>query len=181
MSDVMEIRATETGVVRVFHIDLPHKAIDRFTQRAGTGEWPLQYTIGALYLRDAFVDVVPIRDLGAMRLSQYLIDAHGVDETEIKPDAPRLDAVAGYIAILPSQAFDAHDQTLVVRSPMQWIGSYRESPTRSISPPLRSKSARGTLSGPAAAQRPSASMSRGLLALAALIILVIALSLGLAR
>lgn len=182
MNDVIEVRSTDKDTVRVFHIDLPSNAIERFTQRAGTGEWPLQYTIGALYLRDAFVDVVPIRDLGGMRLSKYLAEAHGVDGSELKAHAGRLDAVAGYVAILPSQAFDSKDQTLVVRNPMRWIGSYSMSTAKTIIPPLRSSSAAWTINGSAAnPKRRRQSMNKGLLALAGFIILTILISLGLSR
>jgi len=70
MSTEMHIKSSERGVIRVFHIDLPREAIERFTTQAGTGEWPMQYALGAKSLRSAFVEVINIRDLGDMSLSQ---------------------------------------------------------------------------------------------------------------
>lgn len=143
MSTVMDIRESETGVVRVFHLDLPPEAIERFTVQAGTGEWPLMYGMGAKKLSAAFIDVVRIADLGSMPLSSYLAEAHGVPPEALAPDAARLDKLRGHVLILPSQAFARTAQTLSIRTPLRWIATYEETKGRTMAAPLRSKAARG--------------------------------------
>ena len=147
MSVTMDIKSSERGVIRVFHIDLPKEAVERFTTQAGTGEWPLQYALGAKSLRAAFVEVVDLRDLGDMPLSQYLINAHDVNGADFETLRPQLDALKGHVLILPSQAFDQTEQTLTISNPLRWIGTFNEPKPTSDATPLRSASAKGVVSG----------------------------------
>ena len=171
MSVPMEIRESETGVVRVFHLDLPPEAIERFTVQAGTGEWPLVYGLGAKRLSESFVDVVAIRDLGAMSLSTYLAEAHGVPPETLSADAARLDRLRGHVIVLPSQAFARTAQTLNVRTPLRWVGTYEEVKGRTMAAPIRSKSARGSLGGGTSmGEMPSGALKWALAALVALFV-----------
>jgi hypothetical protein len=155
MSTRMHIKSSERGVVRVFHIDLPREAIERFTTQAGTGEWPLQYALGAKSLRSAFVEVVDIRDLGDMTLSQYLSNAHDVTGQDFEDMRARLDELNGHVLILPSQAFDQTEQHLAIASPLRWVGTFNEPKPAGSGAPIRSKSAAGTIgqSGPSRSQK----------------------------
>lgn len=146
----MHIKSSEHGVIRVFHIDLPREAVNRFTTEAGTGEWPLRYALGAKSLRPSFVEVVDIRDLGEMPLSQYLVSAHDVSGAEFEQMRGRLDALTGFVLVLPSQAFNQVEQDLTISSPLHWIGTFNEPRPATIGAPVRTDSARGSGSGPAA-------------------------------
>ena len=143
----MDIPATETGLTRVFHLDLPPQAVERFTNQAGTGEWPLQYGLGASVLRASFVEVVAIRDLGAMTLSTYLAEGYGLAGPDFKAARPMLDALRGHVVLLPSQAFAGTAQTLTVAPPLRWVGTFSEPGRPAKLTPLRSAGARGVLSG----------------------------------
>ncbi len=142
----MQIKSSERGVIRVFHIDLPREAIERFTTQAGTGEWPVQYALGAKSLRNAFVEVIDIRDLGDMSLSQYLINAHDVSGADFQAMRPRLDALTGFALVLPSQAFDQAEQELSIATPLRWIGTFNEPKPAAGGAPIRAKSAKGNIS-----------------------------------
>lgn len=144
MSDTMEIRESETGVVRVFHLDLPDQAVERFTVQAGTGEWPLKYGLGAEHLKPESVDVVKIEDLGEMPLSAYLTEAHGVTKDSLGASAAEIDGLKGHVVVLPSYAFERRAQTLTVRQPLRWVGSFEENRSPAITPKLASKSAEGS-------------------------------------
>lgn len=150
----MEIRESETGMVRVFHLDLPNEAIERYTVQAGTGEWPLMYGMGAKKLSAAFIDVVRLQDLEDMPLSRYLSEAHNIPPETLAEDAPRLNKLRGHVLIFPSQAFVRTAQTLSIRTPLRWIGTYEEHKSRTMAPPLRSKAAKGRSSAGAAPQAP---------------------------
>ena len=145
MNTSMHIKSSERGVVRVFHIDLPREAIERFTTQAGTGEWPLQYALGAKILRSAFVEVIDIRDLGDMSLSQYLINAHDVTGKDFQAMRSRLDALTGSALVLPSQAFDHTEQDLTISNPLRWIGTFNEPKTATTAAPIRTNSAKGVV------------------------------------
>lgn len=153
MTDKMHIKSSEAGVVRVFAIDLPKEAIERFTSQAGTGEWPLPYALGAKKLRNDQVDVVAIRDLDSMTLSSYLMQGYDIAAKEIKPMQAQLDSLQGHVLVLPSQAFGQVEQTLSVAHPLRWIGSFGEAKSARTLKPLRSASAKGIVAGKPA--RPS--------------------------
>lgn len=158
MSTQMHIKSSEQGVIRVFHIDLPREAIERFTTQAGTGEWPLQYALGAKSLRSAFVEVINLRDLGEMPLSQYLVNAHDVSGPEFEQMRGRLDALEGHVLVLPSQAFNQTEQELSISSPLRWIGTFNEPKAATRGAPVKSDSAKGS-GGGASAPRPQRSGS----------------------
>ncbi|WP_146587017.1 aspartate carbamoyltransferase catalytic subunit [Puniceibacterium confluentis] len=142
----MTVPAHETGHLRVFTIDLPAEAIERFVTEAGTGEWPLRYALGASLLRTAYVETVAIRDLGAMPLSTYLTEGYGLTGADFKASRPQLDALKGHVLLLPSAAFGRIEQRLTISNPLRWIGTFVEETRPADLTPLRSKSARGTLS-----------------------------------
>ncbi|MCR8548702.1 aspartate carbamoyltransferase catalytic subunit [Salipiger sp. P9] len=173
----MLINGSETGTVRLFHLDLPPEAVERFTTQAGTGEYPLQYALGARRLRPAFVDVVAIRDLGEMSLSAYLAEAHQLHGAEFRQMKPRIDALKGHVVILPSQAFDHLSQELTIATPLRWVGSFAEAAARPRGPAPRSAAARGTPGGAPAAQGHAGLrriLTLTLLGLGVLVLLVLA-------
>lgn len=154
MSTQMQIKSSESGIVRVFHIDLPREAVERFTTQAGTGEWPLQYALGAKSLRNTFVEVVNLRDLGDMPLSEYLRSAHDVSETELKDVRQRLDSMTGHVLILPSQAFNQTAQDLAIATPLRWVGTFNEPKPTHAGTALQSDAAKGRLDTSAEPPRP---------------------------
>lgn len=176
----MQINGSETGKVRLFQLDLPPEAIERFTTQAGTGEWPLQYGLGARRLRPAFIDVVAIRDLGEMSLSSYLGDAHQVKGAELRDMRQQIDSLRGHVLILPSQAFDHTSQELTIQPPLRWIATFDEVGSRPRGDTLKSESAQRSASGdtPEAPRAPrSVVLKLVLLGIAIVILLVLALAL----
>jgi len=155
MSTKMHINSSERGVIRVFHIDLPREAIDRFTIQAGTGEWPLQYALGAKSLRNEFVEVVDIRDLGDMPLSDYLVSAHDVSGDAFKAMRTQLDALKGHVLVLASQAFNQTEQDLTISAPLRWIGTFNEPKPAGRGAPVKSASASRKDSAPGEPRRPA--------------------------
>lgn len=145
MSTTMHIKSSERGVIRVFHIDLPREAVERFTTQAGTGEWPMQYALGAKSLRSAFVEVLDLRDLGEMSLSQYLMTAHDISGPDFQAMRTRLDALTGFVLVLPSQAFDQTEQDLTIGTPLRWIGTFNEPKAAMVGTPIRTASAKGVV------------------------------------
>lgn len=154
MSIQMHIKSSESGVVRVFHIDLPREAIERFTTQAGTGEWPLQYALGAKSLRNAFVEIVDLRDLGGMALSEYLRSAHDVSEADLGKTRQSLDGLKGYVLILTSQAFNQTAQDLAIATPLRWIGTFNEPKPANMGTAIQSDAAKRSSDKPMEPPRP---------------------------
>lgn len=178
----IEINGSDNSTLRVLHLDLPPEAVDRFTRMAGTGEWPLKYALGAQKLRESFVDVVAIKDLGAMPLTQYLAEAYDVSPRTLGADAARIDALEGHVVILPPQAFDGTSQTLTVAAPLHLVGSYGEVRPTARGAKVRSESSRGLASGGAApAGRKGRSPVLLWLVLAILAVLALVLFISLLR
>jgi hypothetical protein len=169
----IRINGSDTSALHLLHLDLPPEAVQRFARMAGTGEWPLKYALGAARLRDGFVEVVTIKDLGPMRLSQYLAQAYDVSPRSLGGDLDRIDALEGHVVILPPQAFDATSQVLTVAPPLKLIGSYDEASPKGRGPALSTRSARGQGGGGAPAPQ-----GRGNSALLKVILGVIALVLA---
>jgi hypothetical protein len=124
MSDKIEIKATEAGVVRVFAVDIPADHIAAFTARNGT--WPLAEALGADTLDPAQVEVFDASDLTGVGLPGYLADGHAIPEEQLEPLRGQLMAQKGVLMILPSRAFQGVAQTLTPRAPVSLIATLRE-------------------------------------------------------
>ncbi|WP_420327788.1 aspartate carbamoyltransferase catalytic subunit [Mameliella sp.] len=175
----VQVNGSDRTTLYLTHLDLPPEAVERFTQMAGTGEWPLKYALGATRLRESFVDVVAIRDLGEMTLSQYLSAAYDVPARTLAQDRNRIDALKGHAVVLPPQAFDGTSQELTINPPLALVGRYGEArPTARGANPM-SRSARGQAGGRPPARRGSGNSPVLKLILAA-VALILALVLWLA-
>lgn len=171
----VQINRSDTDTLYLLHLDLPPEAVQRFTQMAGTGEWPLKYALGATRLRDSFVDVVTIKELGPMRLSQYLAQAYDVPARGLGADLARIDTLQGHVLILPPQAFDATSQTLAIAPPLQLIGHYGEAKPKGRGPAVTARSAQGQGSGgqPGAFGQGSSGMLKAVVGIVALILAIV--------
>ncbi|SDY17375.1 aspartate carbamoyltransferase catalytic subunit [Citreimonas salinaria] len=164
----MRISGTERDVLRLFALDLPEDEAEGFVTQKGY-TWPLRDALGADRLRTDFVDLVRVADLGDMPLSRYLREAHGVTEESLAGLRDRVDALEGVVVALPSQAFDGTTQTLEVRAPLRWIGTFGEERAEPAGAPLHSEAARGTVSG----TKPSDAAMSGRIAAIALLVLFV--------
>ncbi|WP_425072267.1 aspartate carbamoyltransferase catalytic subunit [Sagittula sp. S175] len=173
----VQINGSDTSTVHLLHIDLPARAIERFTTMAGTGEWPLKYGLGATKLSPAFVETVDLRDLGNMSLSQYLSEAYDLPPKALGSDRARVDGLDGHVVILPPQAFENTSQELHVNTPLSYIGGWSAAGAKGRSASIRSSGAKGQGSGgaPAAMGSLSKPIILALIGLAVFVAAVLAL------
>lgn len=143
MSDRMQIKATEAGLVRVFAIDLPADRIADLIDPDAPDLCGLKTALGATELSGDHVDLVRLTDLEELGLDGYLIDGLGVAPDDVGPDRTRLRALKGYALVLPSRAFAGIEQTLSPKAPLRWIGTYSEPQVQTHFAPLPSESAKG--------------------------------------
>ena len=119
----MEIASHETGLVRVFSVDLPTDQIETFRTAAPN---PLEQALGTRNLDPAYVELFDIADLEELGLRGYMRDGLGVAEADLAEDAARLDALTGPVLILLSKAFRGEAHSLSPRAPLRWVGTWRE-------------------------------------------------------
>lgn len=124
MSDKIEIKASETGVVRVFAVDIPADRIAAFTAR--NGSWPLAEALGAETLDPAQVEVFDASDLAGVGLPGYLADGHAIPQKQLEPLRTQLMAQKGVLMVIPSRAFQGTAQTLNPRDPVSLVATLHE-------------------------------------------------------
>ncbi len=124
MSDTIQIRATETGIVRVFSVDIPADQIAAFTAR--NGRWPLREALGAETLDPEHIEVFDAADLTGVGLPGYLAEGHAIPKDQIEPMRARLAAQDGTLMVITSRAFGGTAQTLLPRAPLNLIASFSE-------------------------------------------------------
>ncbi len=127
MSDRIEIKSSETGIVRVFAVDISTDEIGAFTAR--NGRWPLREALGAETLDPEHIQVFDAADLTGVGLPGYLIDGHAIPEDQIAPLRGRLEAQTGTVMVITSSAFSSTAQVLTPRAPLRLIASFSEAHT----------------------------------------------------
>jgi hypothetical protein len=191
MSD-LDVTAHETGVVRLFQLDLPEDEIRGFVEKGwypgddgGEAEhWPLREALGAEYLKVDHVEVFPVGDVAALGLSTYMTEGLGMPDAEIAADKSRIDAVRGHVVVVTSAAFGGVAQRLDPHPPLHLIGTYRETPPAPVIGTIETASANGRMakrSGHVVHARNSTLRNIGIVFLAMLLGagIVVALALGL--
>lgn len=127
MTDEIEIKASETGVVRVFSVDIPADEIPVFTAQGD--RWPLREALGAETLDPDHVEIFDAADLTGVGLPGYLAEGHAIPEDQIAPLRERLTALRGTVMVITSRAFAGTAQTLSPRAPLNLIASFSETTT----------------------------------------------------
>ncbi len=140
MSDRIEIRPTEIGVVRVFDVDLTAEEAGPFNRR--NGSWPLQEALGAEALDPEYLDLFQIEDLEGVGLAGYLHDGMGVAEQDLAEHRAALDRLSGTVLVVGSRAFGGVAQTLRPHAPLHLVATFNEDKTPVTFEPLPDESAR---------------------------------------
>ncbi len=148
MSEKMQIKAQEHGLIRVFAIDMAAEDIEAFTRQSANG-WPLQDALNASHLVADYIEVFDLADLDDLGLAGYMVQGLGVATADIAEMRPQLDALTGPVLILLSKAFGGKAQVLAPQAPLRWVCTFREEAARVQFTPLKSQAAKGNLAAPA--------------------------------
>jgi hypothetical protein len=163
MSTVLDIPAQEAHVVRVFAV----------VEEAGApmGDAEVMAALGAGGdLRSGEIELFDLADLGAMPLSEYLTEGHGIAETDLRDMRGQLDGLKGRVLILPSRAFRGQAMKLRVGGALRLVGRFEEEVSPVSFAPLPAEGARGTVAGEGAPSRAQPGTRRAALVLVALLI-----------
>lgn len=176
MSDAIAIPENERGVVRIFALDMsPERA--KFLREPGAAA----QVLGIDTLDPANVEIFPLSDLDELGLAGYLAEGLGVPAAQLDGDRARLNAMAGWVMILRSRAFQDDPARLTPAKEITLIASYTEEATDwSDSGPIPTESARiGSGPPPQAGRAPSRRIGAmgfaGVLIVLAIIILLVIL------
>ncbi|MEQ8896081.1 MAG: hypothetical protein RID23_03250 [Roseovarius sp.] len=145
MSDRINVKASDRGLVWVFAIDLEGDEAVNFNRR--NGEWPAQKALGAETLEPEHVEVFQASDLEGVGLAGYLEEGMGVPRDQLQDMRARLDAQQGWVMVVTSKALGGKAQTLTPRAPLRLIGSFSEYRPPVSFETLPSGTATGTVSG----------------------------------
>lgn len=122
MTAPLAIPEAETGVVRLFAIDLPDAEARAFASDPGA----LARALGAEGLDARHVDVFPVSRVSALGLATFLAEGHGIAPADLAPEADMLEALEGHVAVVTSGAFRGRAMTLAPSPPLRLLGTWRE-------------------------------------------------------
>ncbi len=124
MTDRIDIRESETGVVRVFDVDLDRAEAEAFNRR--NGSWPLKDALGAEHLDPHYLDLMQIEDLEGFGLGQYLEQGMGVSSHDVEDAHVLLEGLKGSVLVVGSGAFGGRAQVLRPRAPLRLVATFNE-------------------------------------------------------
>ncbi|MFU8881349.1 MAG: hypothetical protein ACNA7Q_03205, partial [Rhodobacterales bacterium] len=157
-------------------------AQDQAQDQAASGHLPetpaASHLLGWPDMDTRHAELFAISDLTGLGLPGYLTEGLGLDDDQIAPDHARLSALAGYVLIVLSRAFNGKEAVIHIPQALTLIGTYREKAAPIRFDPLPGTAARGVLTGPAAEGSPD--QARRILrvaALSALILMLLAIGL----
>ncbi len=188
MTTVLDIPAYESGMIRVFALEVaPEDAAHWMDAEEGTAH-PLAEALGADPFDARFAEILRLSDIAEMGLPAYLAEGYGVPREEIAPFADRLQGLSGHAAVVMSRAFGGEPQKVTVRAPLRLVGSFREAGGETPLTDVSAETARGRAPAGEAAP-PSGEAAPGgrrgvlltLIALAVLALLVVAAVAGAPR
>ena len=180
MSERMQVRSSESGLVRLFAVDMDEAEARALSEALAAGESGAEARLAAMLGAERVlaekVELFPVSNLAGLGVPGYLEQGHAIPAVELAPHRATLDGLLGWLLLVPSSAFDATEQVLSPKAPLRWIGTFAETPATAPGPALRSASAEGTLSP--AGEAPPLSPRRspfGLLLLGCVVLLALGL------
>jgi hypothetical protein len=170
MTETIAIPPDERGTVRLFALDLPPEEARAFVADPGA----VARALGAPDLDPSRIDVFPVSRIAALGLPAYLAEGHGIPPEALAPDAARLAALDGHVAVIAAGAFGPKARTLSVAPPLRLVGHWQEDAAPVAFGSLPSRGAEGTLGAPAPPP-PAPRAGGGKRWLLAILILVLAI------
>lgn len=127
-STPMNVPAFESGVIRLFAIDLPSDQIEAFRAsqhiNCDKTQWLLKDALGAKFLDDDFIEVFPVNDLEGLGLAGYLSTGNDVPIDQVNQISHHLERVKGHVLLVFSSAFGGLEQSLDPLSPLRHIATF---------------------------------------------------------
>ena len=130
--DSFEVKSGETGVVRLFLVDLEPAEL-RLIQSPRGDMPPTGAALGALvgldWVDPAYAELFDMRDLDGMGLPNFLLQGAGVSDAQVEEARVLLEQVEGVVLILYSGAFRGEAAQLAPAGITQFLREFREEKT----------------------------------------------------
>lgn len=124
MTDPLEVKAGERGVVRVFTTDLEPEG-DAAIVPKNVGK-----LLGDGIMTDpAKIEVFPARMLDTLGITNYLHEGYGIPHEAMAGKAAVLNALSGLIVLVSSSAFRGKAVSLDPNPALRFIGAFAEEPS----------------------------------------------------
>lgn len=178
-ADPLAIRPGETGIVRLFALDMAPKRA-RFLREPGAAAQAL----GLEALDPGQVDIFAVSDLEDLGLDGYLTEGAGIAPDRVAPDRARLRAIGGWVMVVRSRAFGGRAERIAPAAGVNLIGVYAEPGTDwTAQGRIETASARpggaGTRKSPREARASARNTGAAVFAVVMLIVAVIVLAVAL--
>ncbi|MDP2493295.1 hypothetical protein Q8W25_04660 [Shimia thalassica] len=153
----MQVSETEFGLIRIFSVDEPESGSALFDHDLNSEDCLnlVQSALGATHLDPDYGELFAVADLEEVGLRGYMVQGLGIAEADVTQDALRLDALSGTVLIVLSKAFGGHAQELSPKSPLRWVGTYREEKAPVHYEPLPSSGSVGVVEEPPHPHQPN--------------------------
>ena len=171
-ADPLTVPAGETGVVRVFSLEVD----DDTAQTLRTDDGLLPPMLGLHAIDADHVEVVPVSDLAGVGMVTYLVEGQGISEADLSKDIAALEALTGHVAVIRSSAIVDRPAQLAPGPELTFVAAFSEERPEFAPRDLTSEAAR-PYSGAAPQDdgRPGRSLRTGSALVALMLILVLGL------
>ena len=175
MSEALQVRKNERGVVRLFTVDAEAAGPKMSTEPDWAADendppWPLRDALGLDYLDADFIELFDVRDLDELGLSGYMIEGLGIAEKDVTSHIAQLEAISGKVLFVFSSALGGFETTIRPKAPLRWVGTFLEERAPVSFEPLASDAAQGDVATSTKAPPSDAAMS-GRVAMVALLVI----------
>lgn len=120
------------------------------------------------------IEVFAAQEIAPLGLTAYLVEGHGIDESDLAEDAARLDALSGTLVVVPARALGPPLAELSFDKGLTYVLRVREAEAVVTAPkPIMTDSAKGNLSGGAVKPPKSDARIGGMVAMAVLVFLAV--------
>lgn len=124
MTQPLTVPAGETGVLRLFALDMPGEQV-KFMREPGA----IADLLGVSAINPDDVEIFPVSDLDELSLPGYLREGHTIPDEQIAADRARLAAQTGHVMVVHSRAFGGRATTLHPAGSLIPLGTYSATPT----------------------------------------------------
>ena len=164
------VPANEHGVVRLFSLSMPAED----AQFLRDDPEALQSALGTGQLDPQGVEIFQISDLADVGLIGYLRDGVDAQEADLMRDGGKIAALAGWVMVVHSTAFDGNATTMKAAPALTLIGTYRQNAVDKAPINITSDAARPyTGSAPTTPPQPAKGGAGGAMVVIGVIVLAI--------
>ncbi|MBV7407626.1 hypothetical protein [Maritimibacter sp. DP1N21-5] len=179
MSDIDDTDLAFSGqpqprTIWVFELKVPTDELPMWEADGADEGWPLPRVLGVESLDPAHVEVFPDNRIAEYGLARYLADANGMDESEVAPDAAKLESVSQLVVLVHAKAVTEPGR-FSPQPPARFVGKYAAKGHLTASVPPMSRSAEGVVAGGGPTTVTPTSFPWRVIALSSLLVAILAL------